>query len=486
MTETIDCSAAYGSKEMRIERLGESLAFARDTVVSADPKHAAWNVDLGQVSGFEKMMMEAGLLAYLVSRTSFYQEEARSLALAIRSHYDSQDAVSCILRHPRLAASLGTLLLVLNHFGLATPQEVAAVRCAFGSPYAECSEHVPFRLLDRRWVRELATGVIDPLTEALQLSTACRSSHPIYMTREDGYAITHAVMYATDFGTREAPEALLSDGLWETIDAAIAWCTAAADYDLLAELLLSQIYLRRRLSSYGVIAWRRCCMLWDELGFLPSPSISASSFAALTEESERRQYAFHNMYHTMLVGGLLCLAMIEQPLLPPDRVDKIHRYAEPLSVDSALTGAAHHLGRALAVNRATALEAIAAVEWTADESDIDDRIALFAGEGLETTLVTRMAIDASIILAAQDYELSALAAALRRAARSGHATPTVAAGADFLARQSLVDGAIGTAWLGAGKELNAHSDLASARVTIALANCLSELREQLSPSAVAA
>ena len=61
--------AAYGTRTELLARLGDCLAFAGRTVEGADPSHAAWKVDLGQVSGFEKMMMEAGLFAYIVGRT---------------------------------------------------------------------------------------------------------------------------------------------------------------------------------------------------------------------------------------------------------------------------------------------------------------------------------------------------------------------------------------------------------------------------------
>jgi hypothetical protein len=263
------------------------------------------------------MMMEAALFAHLVGRMGFCDAAVWGLARAIRANYDSSSAVVCILRHPRLAASLGTLLLVLERFGLATQQERAVVHGALESPYRDCSEHVPFRLLDRRWVLGLGGSAAEPLAEALRLSAACRTTHPIYMTREDGYAVTHAIMYATDFGAHAVPPELRGAPLWDTIDAAVAWCTAAGDHDLLTELLFAQLLLRRRLSAYGAIAWRRSRETWDALGFLPSPSLSAAAFQALDDEAEQRQYAFHNMYHTVLVGGLLCAAFLDMRVPPP-------------------------------------------------------------------------------------------------------------------------------------------------------------------------
>lgn len=459
----------YGTTAELMRRLGSALAFARRTVEGADPAHPLWKVDLGQVSGYEKMMMEVGLLAHLVSRAHCCDDEARDLARTIRAHYDATSALTCILRHPRLATSLGTLLLVLDGFGLATEQERAVVRSALRSPYLHCSEHVPFRLLDRHWTLGLAEPGTAPLTDALRLSAACRITHPIYMTREDGYAITHAVMYATDFGARAVPAELRGEAVWQSIDAAVAWCTASGDFDLLVELLLAQLLLRRRFSAYGAVAWQQCRVRWDALGFLPSPSLRPDAFNAISDEAEQRQYALQNMYHTVLVGGLLCLALLGLDVAAPDRTVEHARYTPPDSVAAAVDGALRHLEQTLHLDRAGAQEVIAGVSWTADATGID-RLARTWSERPDA-VIEQMAIDSSIILAAQDYDLAELAAALRRAALAGSATPTVHAGADFLARQSLPSGAIGAGWL-AG---SAGDAIASARCTAALANCLLEL-----------
>lgn len=480
MADISELPADYGTRAELLARLDDCLAFARRTVDGADPSHPTWKVDLGQVSGFEKMMMEAGLFAHIVGRTRYCEEAVWALARTIREKYDSSSAVSCILRHPRLGASLGTLLLVLERFGLATQQERAAVHCALQSPYLECSEHVPFRLLDRRWVRGFADNAVGPLAEALHLSTACRKTHPVYMSRDDGYAITHSVMYATDFGACAVPTVLSSASLWDTIDASIAWCLAAADFDLLTELLLSQLLLRRRLSAYGAIAWRRCRQTWDSLGFLPSPSLSAVSFRSLKDAAEQRQYAFHNMYHTVLVGGLLCAAFLDMQVDSPDVPSGDARYDEPTSVARAVEGAIGHLERSLGVSPLIAREAIAGVEWTADGTHVDEMVRMWAEGSPSAAIVLKMAIDASIILAAQDYDLPRLAAALRRAATTGTVTSTVVAGADFLARQSLANGAIGAGWLAHSPTEASGEDLSSVQVTAVLANCLVDLGERLS------
>lgn len=468
-------TAAYGAREELLARLESCLAFAQRAVENANPDHPLWHVDLGQVSGYEKMMMEAGLLAHLVRRTGYCDEAVLGLVRAIRTNYDSRSAVSSILRHPRLAASVGTLLLVLERFGLATQQERAVVHGGLASPYFDCSEHVPFRLLDRHWVLGLTGIVNEPLTEALRLSAACRTTHPIYMTREDGYALTHAIMYATDFGARTVPQVLGGHGLWNSIDAAVAWCTAAGDYDLLAELLLAQLLLRQRLSAYGDIAWRLCRETWDAFGFLPSPSLSAGAFQELDNEGEQRQYAFHHMYHTVLVGGLLCAAFLDVRVTSPEISASESSYDELPSVARAVEGAVEHLQQVLRVSPLMAREAIAGIEWTADKGQVDKLVRTWTAGDAAPEVATKMAVDASIILASQEYDLPRLAAALRCAVTTNGVTSTVRAGADFLAHQSLVSGAIGAGWLNRPSSDVGDDGLASARTTAALANCLLDL-----------
>jgi hypothetical protein len=286
-------------------------------------------------------------------------------------------------------------------------------------------------------------------------------------------------MYATDFGAYAVPPELRGHAVWGTIDAAVAWCTAAGDYDLLTELLLAQLLLRRRLSAYGAIAWHLSRETWDSFGFLPSPSLSAAAFQSLDNEPEQRQYAFHNMYHTVLVGGLLCAAFLDMRVAAPEVSTDEVLYDEAPSVARAVEGAVDHLQRVLRVSPFIAREAIAAVEWTADAAHVDELTRTWADDGVAPEVATSMAIDASIILAAQDYDLPRLAAALRCAARTNSVTPTVHAGADFLARQSLVGGAIGAGWLGHPSSGVNGDALASARATAALANCLVDLGERL-------
>jgi hypothetical protein len=380
-----------------LARLRGSIDFADRTVLAADRDHSLWRVDLGQVSGFEKLLLEASILALLASRTGCVDDQVAVLLASLAGRADRAALVRAIRRQPALVTTLGTTLIILDRFGRTTDEEHQALESALDSPYVECFERTPFRLLDRGWVMQIAGRTAPRATTATALTTAARRTHPIYLAREDVYAITHTVMYTTDFGARRPPEALRTTRLWESIDACIAWCLSSRDFDLVAELLLAQLMLRRRLSAYGHAAWRVARHTWDQLGFLPGPSLSALEFETLDDETERRQYAHYHMYHTMFVGGLLASALmgVEQD------------EAQPGS-DTAPPGA--------------------------DGSEVAALIAEWRDAGASGDL-RALAIDAMITRHAKAYELDRLAADLRSGTEFDTPSPTVLVGSHFLAAQ---------------------------------------------------
>ena len=428
-------------------RLASALSFAERTVETADREHELWRVDLGQVSGFEKMILEASLFAAVAARDRRNGRAARQLAMTIRRHYDSADALAAIMREPGLVSTLGTALIVLDQFGLTSRREQTVLAAALASPYLDTTERVPFRLLDRSWVLHLTGLPRRHDAEALRLSAANRRTHPIYMTRDDAYGITHSIIYATDFGAATVPTELRRDELWEILDASLAWCLASGDFDLVGEILLSQMLLHRCLSEYGDVAWHVCRTVWDSLGFLPCPSLSADAFEALDDEHDRQQYAFFHMYHTVFVSGLLCNALRMRDVgvpVQPRRARGVGR-RESGVIEAALSQTRQLIESAFDVDGAVADEVAARVDWAADVTRIaeltehwlrgDERSSVSADA------VRRMATDAFIIESARNYELAGLAAGLRLATASGRLSPTAAAGAGFLARQ-IVCGAI--------------------------------------------
>lgn len=422
-------------------RLQDCLDFAVQTVRAADRTDPLWDVDLGEVTGHDKLLLEASLFAFIVGRRGNHEGATSELLAAIRSRYDSARVLATLRRQPVQVATLGATLIVLWKRGLATEEEVHGLHAALSSPYVDSTERVPFRLLDRRWVLSVA-GQGDFIDQAaLSSSAGCRSMHPIYMSREDAYAITHTVMYVTDFGAASPPDHL-SAGLRDTLDDCLIWCLVAHDYDLVAELLLARVYLCRSLGAVGRVAWRDCISVWDQLGFLPSPTLHADAFLALSSESERVQYAHHHMYHTVLVAGLLCSALegLTGSLPPEEESPEEDESSTRFDNDRArimrvARSVRDRLSEVFDVPEAVAEEVVQRIAPSPDAERLDELRERWQRDGADPGLAARMAVDASLIESARAHDLTALAGYLAHAIREDLVTPTVMVAADYLASQ---------------------------------------------------
>lgn len=459
-------------------RLRSCLEFALQTVRSADRGDPLWDVDLGEVTGHDKLLLEASLFAFIVGRGGRHEAATSELLAAIRSRYDSAHVLSVVRRQPVQVATLGGTLIMLWQRGLATAEEVDGLRTALGSRYVDSTERVPFRLLDRRWILHVVGH--GPLVDhaALASSAGCRDMHPVYMSREDAYAITHTVMYVTDFGAAEPPQHLATS-LRDTLDDCLIWCLVDDDYDLVAELLLARIYLCRSLGPVGEVAWRDCTLIWDELGFLPSPTLHADAFLALATEGERTQYAHHHMYHTMLVAGLLCDAMARLAGSPPPEAvaheQQPSREDDRARIARAAFAARHQLSHLFDVPERVAEEVIQRITPSPDAGRLAVLTERWRRDGADSDLAALMAVEAGLIESARAHDLSALAGYLAHAVSDGHSSTTVMVAADYLASQFTSAGLLADA--------GPAAPATAAGVAAALSAPLAALAERWTPRA---
>ena len=113
-----------------------------------------------------------------------------------------------------------------------------------------------------------------------------------------------------------------------------------------------------------------------------------------------------------------------------------------------------------------AAEVMRAIRWQADDSRIDELTNRWCRDPTSRDVAARMAADAVVIETARSYDLAGLAAALRSAVAGGWLSPTVVAGAGFLARQMLPSGVL------ADLAPDAVPGARAAGVSAALATCL--------------
>ena len=296
-------------------RLESVLSWSADVVESAGNEE--WPPsESGPIGSISKMVSEAALLAVLSSRV--LGKNALSVTRLVRAIEGRQDVLDHLYDHlklrPYLWTSLGLAWVVLDHFDAADPRRRAAIRQLWSPTTPQPIERETFRILDQAWVRSLALGTRDPQLDSADLIGATALGNlggGLAMGRDDLYGVTHAAMYATDFGSRPL---CVSDADWV---APLAFAKLlVCDFDLAIELLMTDLMLgppsSRAALTVGIAAISE---IYGLLGFIPSPTFRVAEFDAHRKPDG---YVRANTYHTTFVYGMLCavaMATAEQPVL---------------------------------------------------------------------------------------------------------------------------------------------------------------------------
>jgi hypothetical protein len=454
---------------MLMSRLKQVLTFAVEHLPKLPAYVSHWTEgDSDDVIRMEdKVVAESAILVLLASRVPNLDTDTMRLLDTLTNIVEraarSDRTKGSLLRCPHDAGPLGLAHVVLDQIGRGDAEVVELVRGVFAADLAETLERIPYRAMELRWVRYLldrADAV--QVDDLLPLSVAMKRVHPVTMSRTTGYGVTHAVMYATDFGALPPPPLLDHDELSARVDACASWALTSEDLDLLIEFIITTTLLRRPWSPCMWLAWNFFNSVWDELGFLPSPSFSPQEFRNLTGDAAAA-YAFRNVYHTNYVGGLLCAILMsrdaagigdawEPPRIPTDAVRdaciaSVRKARAFLSApESDDDGAGEFaLDQTLppekGVARATALLGEMLSEHMHWAQTVKD-------SGLPPLVSSQILADAAITHAVRKYDLPKLLAALDLA-MSLPARPslTVVEGIAFLVRQQLPDGCIGLHFL---------------------------------------
>lgn len=293
--------------------VGRGLTLAHralDIVTTADPDAAA---ELGASTG--KVIAETAILLRALPR-EHRGPQWRALA----------DRVAALARDPR------TLLALALHasasFELAVPYLVlrehsrseaidALLRACFEASAAQGRELLPHRGLERLWLLGMLDG--DPTIDPADLAgtVLAHELDVLHGTRDDHYAFTHALFYATDFG--RCPGAVpttLVPGLVAQARSALAGALDDDDYDLAGELLLTWPLLGVPAGPVEATALRVLAEVAEQVGTLPSltlalPQPEGAAVAAADA-------AVLSTYHTGFVFTVLAALAGRVPWAAPE------------------------------------------------------------------------------------------------------------------------------------------------------------------------
>lgn len=135
-------------------------------------------------------------------------------------------------------------------------------------------------------------------------------------SRDDVYALTHALLYATDLGAHDAPLERPAEAVLGEVRSLLAGALDDDDFDLAGELLLAWPLLGARWDTTGSFAFALLAEIEDRVGLLPSLAIDARGLADQPPPA-RAAYTAATTYHTAFVMGLLCAVMLRRDSRPP-------------------------------------------------------------------------------------------------------------------------------------------------------------------------
>ncbi len=317
-------------------RLTGLLQMICEQLQRLDEYAAIWSAaDEGVIRFVDKIATEAALLLMLSRRveSGHVQLAAANDALAILLEplVRSERLHGLLVNVPQTAATLGAGHIFLREAGCPNAEFEELVQTALDDGFGETVERVSYRQLDQRWTRNLGNPGKHCIDDLMPASILCSRAHPFYMTQADAYAVTHAVMYATDFGRLQFPEFVDPVRVREHVLGGIAWHLFSQDFDLLLEYLLCAECTGLRETAHAVFGWHVVRRLWDEIGFVAGPTFDGAHCRELSGIA-REAYIFEHMYHTNFVAGMLLAVRLENqnqyvatPAIPASDRDQIEQ-----------------------------------------------------------------------------------------------------------------------------------------------------------------
>lgn len=241
-------------------------------------------------------------------------ERAHELIRLLLPHARHPSVAVGIALRPALAGDYAAPHLVLTKAGYRDPEFDRALAEARAAPTARARERLPHRDLEQAWLDSLI-GAPPPSSELLARTVLCGGIDLLTGSRDDVYAFTHAVMYASDFGHQGVRLTGQARGALPMAEGALAGALDDDDFDLAGELLLTWPCLDSGWTTTASLAFAVLARIEDEVGIVPSLAIDRAAYDRQPAAS-RRHYVAAVTYHTAYVMGILCGLILRSRRLP--------------------------------------------------------------------------------------------------------------------------------------------------------------------------
>ena len=269
----------------------------------------------------EKPIAETAMLLYAASgarRLPDIAGRVDEIARLLVPHARSQRTLLNIALHPALALGFAVPHILLTKLGYGDAGFDDFLRFCLDSQARNGHERPPFASLEQRWIASVWTGASRGREWQADLlnSVLNRPLDILGGLRIDAYALTHLMMYCTDFGFRapflpRARSAILSEAR-----SLLAKCLDEEDYDLAGEVLMAWPLTGARWCASTTFGFRILARVEDQAGVLPGGTTRPDRLSRLQGE-QRTRYAFGTAYHTAYVMGLICATSLFPGRAPP-------------------------------------------------------------------------------------------------------------------------------------------------------------------------
>jgi hypothetical protein len=209
---------------------------------------------------------------------------------------------------PALARDYAIAHTMLTAAGYPDPAFAQLLAAATRAPAAAGRERVPHRELEQCWLAWLSGGRPPP-PELIARTALGRGLDLLSGSRDDIYALTHALMYGGDFGSRRGWHQPVWHSSLAMVRSALAGALDDDDFDLAGELLLAWPLLEAEWDDIGSLGYAVLSHLEDKAGVHPSLALRQAEYA-------QQHYLAAMTYHTTYVIGLLCAVLLQRSARP--------------------------------------------------------------------------------------------------------------------------------------------------------------------------